>query len=87
MRHILVRFNTDLKQVYRYYAAHGCAAEDAFALSLEQFRTFVVDAGLASATMPLATLGTLAMRACASQPVKRPLPRRLVRWARCCTSW
>jgi len=36
VRHVLVRHNTDLKQVYRYYSALGCAAEDAFVLTLSQ---------------------------------------------------
>ena len=75
VRHILVRHNTDIKQVYRFYSALGCEAEDAFNLSLVQFRTFAVDAGLVSRALSIATLDDLVMRASTSQPSVRPLPR------------
>ena len=40
MRNALIRHNTEIKQVYRYYAALGCKAEDAFEMSLWQFWRF-----------------------------------------------
>ena len=38
VRNVLIRHNTDLKQVYRYYSALRCEAENAFELSLGQVR-------------------------------------------------
>lgn len=62
VRRVLVRHNTDIKQVYRYYAALGVDAADAFVLDLAQFRAFAVDTRLASRDTPLATLDDLVMR-------------------------
>ena len=74
VRQVLVRHNTDLKQVYRYYAALGCPAEDAFVLTLAQLRTLAVDANLASRELPLATLDQLVMRSITPPPAQQ-LPR------------
>ena len=78
VRHILVRHNTDIKQVYRFYSSLGRVAEDAFNLTLSQFRTFAIDAQLVSTGLPISSIDDLVMRSSASQPAARPLPRPLV---------
>ena len=78
VRHILVRHNTDVKQVYRFYSALGRVAEDAFDMTLAQMRTFAIDAGLVSPTLPTSMLDQLVMRSSSSQPTARTLPRPLV---------
>ena len=78
VRNILIRHNTDIKQVYRFYSALGSVAEDAFNLSLANFRTFAIDAKLVSRSLPVAAIDDLVMRSSASQPAVRPLPRPLV---------
>jgi hypothetical protein len=75
VRNVFVRHNTDIKQVYRYYAALGCDSADAFVLNLSQFRTFAVDTGIASAELPMAALEDLIMRpAVDPSPTQEPPP-------------
>lgn len=78
VRRVLIRHNTDIKQAYRFYSSLGRVAEDAFDLTLAQFRTFAVDAQLVCRTLPVVDLDHLVMRSAASQPPARSLPRPLV---------
>jgi hypothetical protein len=77
VRAVLIRYNTDLKQVYRYYAALQCAAEDAFEMSLEQFWSFCIDAQLVSPSMPLAALDRLVMKGPQPALPSKPSPLTL----------
>ena len=78
LRHVLIRHNTALKQMYRFYAALGTTKEDAFDLTLSQFRTFAIDASLISRDLTFASLDEVVMRSSAYQPTATALPRPLV---------
>ena len=56
VHHLLLRHNTELKQIYRFYAAYQVAASEAFVMSLQQFWAFARDTQLATPATPLATL-------------------------------
>ena len=56
VHHLLLRHNTELKQIYRFYAAHRCAATEAFVMTLSQFWQFARDTGLCTTASPLANL-------------------------------
>lgn len=53
---MLLRHNTDIKQIYRYYAAYACPGTEAFVMSLGQFWQFVRDTRLISPHLPLAQI-------------------------------
>lgn len=75
---MLTRHNTELKQIYRFYAAHRCPGHEAFVMTLSQFWQFVRDTRLATPRMPLAEIDRLVMRGSAALKdwpyVPRPLP-------------
>ena len=59
VQNLLTRHNTEVKQIYRYYAALGVPSSEAFVLSLSQFWRFAHHCGLATAAMPIAALDRL----------------------------
>ena len=54
IQNLLTRHNTELKQIYRFYASHQCESQEAFVMSLAQFRQFAIDTQLVSSTLSLA---------------------------------
>ena len=59
IQHLLVRYNAELKQIYRSYACQGSDPSDAFVMTLAQFRAFASDTRLISPTLPAAQIDRL----------------------------
>lgn len=64
VQHMLTRHNTELKQIYRYYAAYHCPGTEAFVLSLEQFWQFLRDTRITSTSLSLAQAYHFALSTC-----------------------
>ncbi|KAL1503308.1 hypothetical protein AB1Y20_011360 [Prymnesium parvum] len=73
VHHTLTRHNTELKQIYRYYAAYNCPGTEAFVLSLGQFWQFLRDTRLLSPSLPLAQIDRIVF-SIVSMPVADDAP-------------
>ena len=74
IQHLLVRYNPELKQIYRSYACQGPDPSDAFVMTLAQFRAFASDTRLMSPTLPTAQIDRLVASTSPGTAEATPLP-------------